>query len=65
MKLEAVALDYDGTIAVDGTMDPAVRGAIAELRQHGIAAILVTGRRLADLKEVAGEPGTGKSWLAG
>ena len=54
MKLAAVAVDYDGTIAVNGTFDPAVRDAIAQLRLHGIAVVLVTGRRLAQLKEVGG-----------
>ena len=54
MKLGAVALDYDGTIAVDGVFDPSVRAAIGEMRWHGIAAILVTGRRLEDLRTVAG-----------
>jgi hydroxymethylpyrimidine pyrophosphatase-like HAD family hydrolase len=54
VKLSAVALDYDGTIAVDGAMDPLVRDAIAEVRLHGIAVLLVTGRRLTDLKKVAG-----------
>ena len=55
MKLAVVALDYDGTIAVDGVMDPQARDAIAHLRIHGIAVVLVTGRRLADLKAVAGD----------
>ena len=54
MKLGALALDYDGTIAIDGRLDPAVREAIAEFRQRGLAAILVTGRRLQDLHHVAG-----------
>jgi hydroxymethylpyrimidine pyrophosphatase-like HAD family hydrolase len=55
MKLAALALDYDGTIAVDGVLDPAVRDAIAKARQQGVAVILVTGRRLADLRRVAGD----------
>jgi hydroxymethylpyrimidine pyrophosphatase-like HAD family hydrolase len=55
MKLAAFALDYDGTIAVDGVLDPDVRDAIAGARRHGIMAILVTGRRLADLRRVAGD----------
>ena len=55
MKLATVALDYDGTIAVDGVMNPQVRDAIAQLRVHGIAVVLVTGRRLSDLKGVAGD----------
>src|SRR6185369_14502137 len=55
MKLAALALDYDGTIAIDGVFDPAVREAIAAARLRGIAVILVTGRRLADLERVAGD----------
>ncbi len=54
MKLSAVAIDYDGTIAVDGVFDAAAREAIAQLRLHGIAVVLVTGRRLEDLKKAAG-----------
>jgi hydroxymethylpyrimidine pyrophosphatase-like HAD family hydrolase len=57
MKLAAVALDYDGTIAVNGAFDPSVRDAIAQLRLHGVAVILVTGRRLSDLQSVAGNLG--------
>ena len=57
MKLAAIAADYDGTIAVDGALDPAVREAIGAARQQGIAVILVTGRRLADLRRVAGDLG--------
>lgn len=57
MKLAAVAVDYDGTIAVEGAFDPTVRDAISQLRLHGIAVILVTGRRLADLQTVAGNLG--------
>jgi len=33
MTFSVLALDYDGTIAQDGALDPAVRSAIAELRQ--------------------------------
>lgn len=57
MKLAAVAIDYDGTIAVDGAFDPSVRDAIAQLRLRGVAPILVTGRRLSDLQQVAGNLG--------
>ncbi len=53
MKFSALALDYDGTIAVDGQFDPDVRRAIADIRRHGIAVVLVTGRRLSDLRRVA------------
>jgi hypothetical protein len=55
MRIGALALDYDGTIAVGGVFDPTVREAIAEARRSGIAVILVTGRRLADLRDVAGD----------
>lgn len=55
MKLSVLAIDYDGTIAVDGAFDPAAREAIAEARQNGVAVILVTGRRLADLRRAAGD----------
>ena len=55
MKFAALALDYDGTIAIDGAFDPAVRAAIGDLRRRGIVVILVTGRRLDDLRRVAGD----------
>ncbi|HEY2151805.1 MAG TPA: HAD family hydrolase [Vicinamibacterales bacterium] len=55
MKLSALALDYDGTIAVNGVLDASVRKAIREARRRGIAVILVTGRRLSDLRQVAGD----------
>jgi len=55
MKLSALALDYDGTIAVNGALDPSVRAAIADLRRQGIVVVLATGRRLADLNGVAGD----------
>lgn len=40
MKLAAVAIDYDGTIAVDGVFDTSAREAIAHGRLHGIAVVL-------------------------
>jgi hydroxymethylpyrimidine pyrophosphatase-like HAD family hydrolase len=55
MKLVALALDYDGTIAASGQFSPAVRDAIADVRRQGIIVVLATGRRLADLRQVAGE----------
>jgi hydroxymethylpyrimidine pyrophosphatase-like HAD family hydrolase len=55
MKLEALAVDYDGTVAVDGRFDASVREAIGEVRGRGLAVILVTGRRLDDLHAVAGD----------
>jgi len=55
LKFGVLALDYDGTIARDGVLDPAVKASIAEARARGITAILVTGRILSDLKRVAGD----------
>ena len=55
VKLTAIALDYDGTIATHGVMAPDARAAIGAARDAGIAIILATGRRLADLKRVAGD----------
>ena len=55
MKFSALALDYDGTIALNGVLDPTVREAIAEARKNGIVVILVTGRQIADLHRVAGD----------
>lgn len=55
MKLAALALDYDGTLAMDGVFDQSVREAIGEARSAGIAVVLVTGRRIADLRFVAGD----------
>ncbi len=55
MKLSAFALDYDGTIAHHGVFDDDVRQAIAEVRRLGIIVALVTGRRLDELRTVAGD----------
>jgi hydroxymethylpyrimidine pyrophosphatase-like HAD family hydrolase len=54
MKFRALALDYDGTVAKDGILNPDVRAAIVAVRSRGIAVFLVTGRVLSDLKQVAG-----------
>lgn len=55
MKFGVLALDYDGTIARDGVLDPEVRAAIAEVRGRGIAVLIVTGRILSELQKVAGD----------
>jgi hydroxymethylpyrimidine pyrophosphatase-like HAD family hydrolase len=55
VKLAAIALDYDGTVADEGVLNPAVRDAIAEARQRGVQAVLVTGRRLSELHRVGGD----------
>jgi hydroxymethylpyrimidine pyrophosphatase-like HAD family hydrolase len=55
MKFGVLALDYDGTIAREGTLDPDVKNAIIEARARGIVVVLVTGRILSDLREKVGE----------
>ena len=49
-RFRVLALDYDGTIARGGTLHPDVRAALAEARAGDIATLLVTGRRLDDLR---------------
>ncbi|HSQ60776.1 MAG TPA: HAD family hydrolase [Acidobacteriota bacterium] len=55
MRFSVLALDYDGTIAGDRGVDPAVDEAIHEVRKHGIAILLVTGRRVSALQDLMGE----------
>jgi hypothetical protein len=49
MKLEALATDYDGTLAHDGVVDEATVHALARARNRGVRLLLVTGRELSDL----------------
>src|SRR5688572_32652460 len=51
MRYLALATDYDGVIARDGIPSGAALSAIKRLRQSGRRAILVTGRRLEDLRQ--------------
>ena len=55
MQLSVLALDYDGTIAQDGVLDPEVRQAILEVRAHGVTVVIVTGRLLDDLRQLMGD----------
>ena len=55
MKLFALALDSDGTIARDDQIDPSIRDVIALASTRGISVLLVTGRILSELRRVAGE----------
>ncbi len=57
MKFSVLALDYDGTIAREGVLDPEVRAAIAEVQAQGITVVIVSGRVLSDLKHAAGDLG--------
>ena len=52
MRYLALAVDYDGTAATDAKLADSARAAIERLRASGRRAVLVTGRRIADLLEV-------------
>jgi hydroxymethylpyrimidine pyrophosphatase-like HAD family hydrolase len=49
MKYQALATDYDGTIAFEGKVDEATANALRRVREAGIRLVMVTGRELADL----------------
>lgn len=49
MKFEALATDYDGTIAFEGHVDEATIASLRRAREEGRRLILVTGRELPDL----------------
>lgn len=55
MNLRILALDFDGTIAVDGSLDLEAAAAVREARAAGLLAILSTGRMLSDLDELLPE----------
>jgi hydroxymethylpyrimidine pyrophosphatase-like HAD family hydrolase len=55
MRFSVLALDYDGTIAHEGVLDPEVRQAIRDARAHGMTVVLVTGRSLDNLRQVMGD----------
>lgn len=55
MRYLALATDYDGTLAKDGSVDRATLAALHRLRESGRRLILVTGRQLDDLRNVFSE----------
>jgi hydroxymethylpyrimidine pyrophosphatase-like HAD family hydrolase len=48
MKWQALATDFDGTIATDGVVDEPTQLALARLRSTNVRTFLVTGRELSD-----------------
>jgi hydroxymethylpyrimidine pyrophosphatase-like HAD family hydrolase len=52
VKPRVLALDFDGTIALNNTIDPDVSAAIKEARHAGLLVVLVTGRILSDLESL-------------
>jgi len=49
MTFDAVATDYDGTLAHDGIVDGVTVDALVRARQAGLKLLMVTGRELSDL----------------
>ncbi|HEV7401522.1 MAG TPA: HAD family hydrolase [Chthoniobacteraceae bacterium] len=49
---QALATDYDGTIATHGIVDPPTMEALERLRAAGRRVILVTGREIDDLRTI-------------
>ena len=50
MRYQALATDYDGTIARDGGVDDRTLDVLRELKASGRRLVLVSGRRLPDLR---------------
>jgi len=57
MRYLALATDYDGTLAQEGTVSPGTLAALSRLRASGRQLLLVTGRKLDDLQRVFPEFG--------
>jgi hydroxymethylpyrimidine pyrophosphatase-like HAD family hydrolase len=55
MRYQALAVDYDGTLATDGRVDDATRAALRRLKASGRRLVLVTGRELADVAGAFGD----------
>jgi hydroxymethylpyrimidine pyrophosphatase-like HAD family hydrolase len=49
MNFDALATDYDGTLAHDGVVDTPTIEALVRARDAGLRLIMVTGRELSDL----------------
>jgi hydroxymethylpyrimidine pyrophosphatase-like HAD family hydrolase len=56
MRFEALATDYDGTIAHDGTVYQPTLDALSRARAAGLRLVMVTGRELRDLFSVFPHP---------
>lgn len=52
MRFQALATDYDGTIAHDGLVDNATINGLVRLKQSNRRLVLVTGRELPELREI-------------
>lgn len=52
MKYQVLAVDFDGTLATDGQVEPATLDALRRLRESGRRVVLVTGRIMEQLFQV-------------
>jgi hypothetical protein len=52
MRIDALAFDYDGTLAHQGRVDPATVAALRRAKASGRKLLMVTGRELPQLHEV-------------
>lgn len=50
MKWRVLATDFDGTLAVEGVVQPVARDAVQRARAAGLVILLVTGRELRDFE---------------
>jgi phosphoglycolate phosphatase (TIGR01487 family) len=50
--VQAIALDYDGTLTDGDRLDEAVLASLRRVRSRGLAVVLVTGRILSELRAV-------------
>lgn len=55
MRYQALATDYDGTIAHNGRVSEATVAALKDLLATGRRLVLVTGRELPELLEIFSE----------
>lgn len=55
MWFHVLACDYDGTLAIGGSIAPATMEALQRVRESGRRVLLITGRRFDDLLEVCPE----------
>ncbi len=55
MRYGVLAVDYDGTLSEDGHLSDDIRLALDATREADVTIVLVTGRRLSELRLVAGD----------
>jgi HAD superfamily hydrolase (TIGR01484 family) len=56
VRYQALACDYDGTLATDGRISDETADAIGRLRKSGRRVVMVTGRQVEDLLAIVAPP---------